>query len=88
MSDLAIPWERPGSVYQSDGPAETVTFETPLGIWFRVSPTQLRGVDTGRVRFRVECLTCGEIVHEATTGSTFNVKSHLSSRHNREGKVE
>jgi hypothetical protein len=43
----------------------------------RVTATRHLGVDTGRRRYRVECLTCGEIVHEATTGAHWNMEFHV-----------
>lgn len=43
----------------------------------RVTATSHLGCDTGRRRYRVECLTCGTIVHEATTGAYPNMQSHV-----------
>ena len=47
------------------------------GHHFRVTATAQLGVDTGRRRYRVECLSCGEVVHEATTGAHANIRFHL-----------
>ncbi|HSX22905.1 MAG TPA: hypothetical protein VLE97_09050 [Gaiellaceae bacterium] len=47
------------------------------GHHFRVTATARLGVDTGRRRYRVECLSCSEIVHEATTGAHANIRYHL-----------
>lgn len=47
------------------------------GHHLRVMTTGELGCDTGRRRYRVECLTCGEVVHEATTGAHANMKSHV-----------
>lgn len=44
---------------------------------FRVTATHLVGWNTGRRRYRVECVTCGIEVHEATTGPESLVNSHL-----------
>jgi len=46
------------------------------GHHLRVTATSELGIDTGRRRYRVECLTCGEIVHEATTGPRWNMARH------------
>ena len=43
----------------------------------RVTATRELGCDTGRRRYRVECLTCDEIVHAATTGVHWNMKYHV-----------
>lgn len=43
----------------------------------RMTPTDLRGIDSGRVRYRVECLTCRVVVHEATTGPIRAVEQHF-----------
>ena len=43
----------------------------------RVTATRHLGVDTGRRRYRVECLTCNEVVHVATTGAHWNMKFHV-----------
>lgn len=54
----------------------------------RVTTTHVLGVDTGRRRYRVECLTCDEVVHEETTGAHSNMKYHVrdaADRSAREG---
>ena len=43
----------------------------------RVTATSKLGCDTGRRRYRVECLSCGEVVHEATTGAHWNIGFHI-----------
>jgi hypothetical protein len=47
------------------------------GHTFRVVATEHVGCDTGRRRYRVECLTCEIIVHEATTGPLYQARGHL-----------
>ena len=47
------------------------------GHHLRVTATRHLGVDTGRRSYCVECLTCSEIVHEATTGAHWNMKFHV-----------
>lgn len=43
----------------------------------RVTATSELGCDTGRRRYRVECLSCREVVHVATTGAHWNMEYHL-----------
>lgn len=47
------------------------------GHHFRVTATADLGCDTGRRRYRVECLSCQEVVHEATTGAHWNMGYHV-----------
>jgi len=44
---------------------------------FRVVATRHVGCDTGRRRYRVECLTCSVVVHDATTGPEHMTRRHL-----------
>lgn len=51
---------------------------------FRVTATSLEGFHTGRRRYKVECLSCGdpghpELVHEATTGPESFMESHVNA---------
>jgi hypothetical protein len=43
---------------------------------YLVTPTGESGINTGRPRYRVECLSCGELLHEATTGAVENMEAH------------
>lgn len=63
----AIPGMKPGD--------ERVVTES--GHTFRITATSELGCDTGRRRYRVECVTCTVVVHEATTGPIWNVKFHV-----------
>ena len=47
------------------------------GHHLRVTATRELGCDTGRRRYRVECLSCQEVVHEATTGAHCNMGYHV-----------
>ena len=47
------------------------------GHQLRVTATSEVGCDSGRRRYRVECLTCNEVVHEATTGPRERLAFHL-----------
>ncbi len=42
----------------------------------RITATKETGSHTGRRRYRVECLTCKEEVHDATTGPMSLVRQH------------
>ena len=78
-----FPWPRPSgpdSAYQDDGPSGTVEFELH-NIRFRVAPTNEVGIHTGRRRFLVTCLTCAEVLHEATTGPDWRIGMHLDAAH-------
>lgn len=43
----------------------------------RVAVTRALGIHTGRRRYRVECLSCSEIVHPGTTGAVWYMQFHL-----------
>lgn len=85
MSDRAwlFPWPEPrrDTVYGADdGPAEMLEFEFS-GARFRVTPTDLVALTSGRVRFQVECVTCGVEVHPATTGTSILIEQHAEEAH-------
>lgn len=73
-----MPWNKP-RLHCDAGPTERVDFELQ-GHHFRVTPIDKRGVDTGRRRYLVECLTCEEEIHEATTGPAGMCRQHLEDR--------
>ena len=50
---------------------------TEDGHTFRITVTPQLGRNTGRRRYRVECVTCNAVVHEATTGPRWNVGFHV-----------
>lgn len=78
-----LPWEKPAgpnSHYSDDGPCISVTFKIS-DVRMRVGPTNLLAPSTLRTRFKVECLTCDEVVHRGTTGATVRVESHLKHVH-------
>lgn len=77
---IELPWKRPDSIYDDDGPTESTEFDVN-GIRFRVAPTRDYGCDTGRRRFRCECLTCNEELHPATTGPSPTIQDHLRCVH-------
>lgn len=82
------PWKPPTSIYEDDGP-DRVTSRGIMPLDFGVDGVRLRiarvperwGVSTGRSRFKVECLTCGEVLHGATTGASLIFDAHLDEKH-------
>lgn len=44
---------------------------------FTVTATSELGCDTGRRRYRVECVSCQDLVHEDTTGPRWNMGFHV-----------
>ena len=50
---------------------------TDGGHVFRVTATKHLGCDSGRRRYRVECVTCNAVEHEATTGPQSMMRYHV-----------
>lgn len=75
-----FPWPPPRSSYDTDGPRETTAVHL-VGATYQVEPTGGAGVHTGRDRFRVECLTCPELLHPGTTGPSHRIRAHHNERH-------
>lgn len=73
-----VPWSR-SQGWSTEGPEGPIEFELH-GHRFRVSPTEFVEEDLGKTRMRVECLTCGETVHEATIGPRFKIQKHLDAK--------
>ena len=46
---------------------------------FEVTATNAMGCDTGRRRYRVECVTCKTVLHANTTGPECRIRSHLET---------
>lgn len=82
MSEMEweFPWPRPSSHFDSDGPTQTTVVHLP-GADYSVEPTGDTGVDSGRDRFRVECLTCETVLHANTTGPSVRIRQHQRDRH-------
>lgn len=53
---------------------------------FSMSPSGEYGFNSGRPRYKVECRTCGVVLHESTTGPMERVNQHLKERA-RDGNV-
>ena len=71
------PWKEPESTYDDNGPDKS-TVVTIKGVPFEVSPTEERGVNSGRKRFRVVCLNCEILVHSGSTSPTCQIQSHIA----------
>lgn len=82
---IAYPWKRPTpgpySHYETDGPTERVRFKPWGDVEIEVTPTAKTGLHSGRTRFHVLCVTCNEVIHEATTGPSSMTESHLAHAH-------
>jgi hypothetical protein len=77
---MTLPWPQPKTAYESDGPEHALTF-TEQDVSFKVEPTGEIGFNTGRRRYRIECLTCHEVLHKHSTSATHHVQDHLKRRH-------
>lgn len=77
---MKFPWNPPSSVYNNDGPNEDMEFE--IGdVALKVKITEAIAVNTWRHRYEVTCVTCDEILHEATTGASVYLRRHLKKVH-------
>ncbi|KKM69511.1 hypothetical protein LCGC14_1450130 [marine sediment metagenome] len=77
-----LPWKKAESIYGDDGPHTKKPVEFELaGATMRVSATDAIAPSTLRTRYRVECLTCDELIHEATTSATIRCEQHLKDAH-------
>lgn len=81
-----LPWPRPnGSIYANDGPRTDGPRNRPIE--FQVGGVKLwiaragSTLQTGRDRWRCECLTCNRLLHQGTTGPTFRFSVHLKQEH-------
>ncbi len=70
-------FRKPRGVYDDGWPASSVPRIEIAGHVFAVSPTPWLGVDSMRTRYRVECMTCACVIHEATTGPCSRIADHL-----------
>lgn len=75
-----MPWPKPRSMWDSDGPKEAMVMHLP-GATYHVAPSGERGCDTGRRRSSVECVTCGLVLHRSTTGPSCRIEAHQRERH-------
>ena len=81
------PWYKARTPYDSDGPQhDDVDFDV-AGHHFRVSQTGETGINSGRRRYRVECLEC-RAFSKATTGPTANIRAHLRETHDFRGELQ
>ena len=77
---MNLPWPKPISIYDDDGPREAIEFDLN-GRRYAVAPTKEFGVNTMRTRFKVDCLTCGRTLHRATTGTSLYIADHERTVH-------
>jgi hypothetical protein len=75
-----FPWKEAKGVYANAGPKERVVFAIGT-ITFVVAPTDERGRDTGRTRYKVDCVECDRVLHSATTGPSSHVEGHMKETH-------
>lgn len=58
---------------------QSLDYESPSCL-MRVTATAHVGWNTGRRRYRVECLTCGEVLRAATTRPHWNMRLHVRGK--------
>jgi len=90
--NTTLPWPEPISHYDSDGPrslkvGERLDFEI-AGNRFRIESTDALAPTTLRTRYRVTCLECAEVLHEATTGPKTYLRMHLRDEHGRRMELD
>lgn len=49
-----------------------------LGHMIAITATCLGGIHSGRRRYMIGCVTCGVLIHEATTGPAWNIERHIA----------
>ena len=69
-----LPWKAPEGWMDDDGADCDVDID---GHRFVVRDSGGAGMDSGRTRWRVSCLTCGEMVHTGSTSATAQIHMHL-----------
>lgn len=80
MKTATLPWTKSESCYCNDGPSENVEFEA-LEIRMSVQIINSTGFATGRAHYRIGCITCDLLLHEATTSATIRCQKHLRVFH-------
>ena len=71
-----FPWTNEGSgMYAQTTPPKQVEV-TYHGHTIRFTPTNEEAINSGRLRTRVECLSCGKVLHEMTTGPKSVARRH------------
>jgi hypothetical protein len=75
-----FPWKKLTSVYADAGPEHRVIFAIE-GFVFIVAPVDMLGRDTGRRRYKVDCVECDCVLHEATTGPSSHIEGHMKEKH-------
>lgn len=81
MRQHKYPWPKPGpNMYYDNGPQAAVVFERD-GVRLAVAPTGEIGCNTARRRYLVVCVSCGLVLHPATTGPAHYLDAHLDEKH-------
>lgn len=78
----AFPWPRSDGHYSDDGPAtpKGVPYDFEIdGLRLRVTFEGEGGFNTGKRRYRTECLSCSTILHPATTNPADAIRAHAAS---------
>ena len=78
LADVDFGWVCGDGICDATVPPK-VTCVTYAGHTIQFEPTGMVGVDSGRVRTRVTCLTCPpdkSLIHEATTGPQERAANH------------
>jgi hypothetical protein len=83
LMDNERPWPKPISHYDSDGPRDggPVEFNIAGNSFLVEIAAGALAPHTGRDRYKVVCRECDEILHEATTGATSYIETHLKKVH-------
>ncbi len=63
--------------WKGDTGGDPLTIVETEGHTFHVTRTKHIGCSTGRFRYRVRCVTCGNLLHHATTGPGSMMESHV-----------
>ena len=71
----AVPWNKPGSMHDDDGAVCDVEVG---GHRFEIRDSGGTGIDSGRTRWRVTCVSCDNVlVHPGSTSATAQIAMHL-----------
>lgn len=74
MRTVVVPWPAPQSVYHNDGADCDVMFGRHRFVIRRSGDS---GINTGRTRWTVSCMTCGDLIHPGSTSARAQIRAHL-----------
>lgn len=72
-----LPWLKPKTTFDNDGAECHVTID---GHVFSVQATGRSAIYSGRMRWRVECTTCGTVIHPGSTSARVQIERHLEDK--------